>query len=108
MISARPWSWLPSTQTTSTLRLGLESLRMKPRNFQCSFFQASEIEVGKNIAQQNEAAILIFLENAQRLAGAAHVRAEVQIREDHRVVYLRRHSFDCRQGVLRGDELGID
>jgi hypothetical protein len=61
------------------------------------FFQASKIEVGKNIAQQNKPAILIFLENAQRLASAAHVRAEMQIREDQRVDLrsddLRRHAF---------------
>jgi hypothetical protein len=28
----------------------------------------------------------------------------VQIREDQRVIYLRRHNFDFRRGVLRGDE----
>jgi hypothetical protein len=30
----------------------------------------------------------------------------VQIREDQRVVDRRRHDLDCRQIVLRGDELG--
>ena len=52
------------------------------------FFQSPEIEVGKNIAQQNKAAILILLENAQCLVCAAHVRSEVQIRKDQRVVAL--------------------
>ena len=76
------------------------------------FFETTEIEVGEDIAQQNETAILIFPENAQRLAGATHVRAEVQIRKDQRVINLRcydlrRHSYYCRRRVLRGDELGI-
>ena len=88
--------------------LGIGGLADEAEKFPVLFFQASEIEVGKDIAQQNEAAILIFLEHAQRLASAAHVRAEVQIGEDQRVMYRRRHSFNCRRGVLRGDESGID
>ena len=79
------------------------------------FFQASEIEVGEDIAEKNQAAILIFLQNAQCIARAAHVRAEVQIRKDQRVIALRvtalrvmdlrGHGFYCRRGVLLVDEL---
>ncbi len=72
--------------------LGIGELANVAEKFPVLFFQASEIEVGEDIAQQDEAAILIFLENAQRLAGAAHVRAQVQIRKDQRVIGdLRRH-----------------
>ncbi len=92
--------------------LGIGELTNVAEKFPVFFFQASEIEVGKNIAQQNEAAILILLEDVQRLARAAHVRAEVEIRKDQRVIDLgcndlRRHGFYFRRGVLRGDELGI-
>ena len=91
--------------------LGIGELANEAEKFPVLFFQASEIEVGKDIAQQNEAAILILLKNAQSLARAAHVRAEVQIRKDQRVIDLRcddlrRHGFNCGRGVLRGDELG--
>ena len=98
--------------------LGIGKLANETEKLPVLFLQPSEIEVGENIAQQNEAAILIFPKHEQRLAGAAHVRAEVQIRKDQRVVDLRRdglrrrdlrcydlggHGFDCRRGVLRGD-----
>ncbi len=66
--------------------LGIGELANEAEKFPVFFFQASEIEVGKNVAQQNQAPILIFLQNAQRLARAAHVRAEVQIRQDQRVI----------------------
>ena len=69
--------------------LGVGELANEAEKFPVFFFQASEIEVGENVAQQNEAAILIFLEHAQRLARAAHVRAEVQIGKDQRVISLR-------------------
>ena len=73
--------------------LGIGELTDVAEKFPVLFFQASEIEVGEDIAQQDEAAKLIFLENAQRLAGAAHVRAQVQIRKDQRVIGdLRRHT----------------
>jgi hypothetical protein len=71
--------------------LGIGELANKAEKFPVLFFQASEIKVGKNIAQQNEAAILIFPKNAQCLARAAHVRAEVQIRKDQGVIDLRGH-----------------
>src|ERR1035438_2227425 len=68
------------------------------------FFQAPEIEVGKNIAEQNEAAIPGLLQDAQGLARAAHVRAEMQIREDQRVVNRRRHSPIVATPCYRSEE----
>ncbi len=88
------------------LALGIGELANEAEKFPVFFFQASEIEIGKDVAEQNEAAIVSSLKDAQGLASAAHVRAEMQIREDQRVVYLRRHGFYCRRVVLRGDELG--
>ena len=71
--------------------LGIGKLANEAEKFPVFLFQASEIEVGKNIAQQNEAAILIFPKNAQCLARPAHVRSEVQIRKDQGVIDLRVH-----------------
>ena len=101
--------------------LGIGELANEAEEFPMLFFEASEIEVGKDIAQEDEAAKLIFPENAQGLAGAAHVSAEVQIGKDQRVTGrrcddrrsddwrcddLRRHSYHYRGGVLLDDELG--
>src|SRR2546421_3633480 len=78
--------------------LGIGKLANETEKFPVLFFEAAEIEVGKNVAEQNEAAILIFLENAQCLARTAHVRAEVQIRKDQRVIGLR--VMDLRDHAL--------
>ena len=77
------------------LSLGIRELANEAEKFPVLFFQAAEIEVGKNIAQQNQAAIVIFPKNAQRLARATHVRAEVQIGQDQRVVNRWRHATYC-------------
>jgi hypothetical protein len=68
------------------LALGIGELPNEAEKFPVLFFQTSEIEVGKDVSQKDETAIFCFLKNAQSLASAAHVRAEVQIREDQRVV----------------------
>jgi hypothetical protein len=87
---------------------GIGEFANKAEEFPMFFFETSEVEVGENIAEQNKAAISCLFQNAQRLASAAHVRAEVQIGKDQRVVKLRRHVFNCRRRVLRGNELAIN
>ena len=83
--------------------LGIGKLANEAEKFPVFLLQSPEIEVGKNIAQQNKAAVLILLENAQCLARAAHVRSEVQIRKDQRVMDLR--GMDLRGMDLRGHVL---
>src|SRR5271157_6631330 len=78
--------------------LGIGELANVAEKLPVLFFQTSEIEVGKDIAQQNQAAILMVLENVQGFAGAAHVGAEVQIRKDQRVIS---RCDDLRYGDLR-------
>jgi hypothetical protein len=60
--------------------LGIGELANEAEKFPVLFFQASEIEVGKDIAQQNEAAILIFPETRKasraRLMSAPRCRSE--------------------------------
>src|SRR6266852_9672530 len=50
--------------------LGIGELANEAEKFPVLFFQAPEIEVGENITQKNQPAILIFPEDAQRLARA--------------------------------------
>ena len=52
--------------------------------------EAPEIQIRKNVAEQNEAAIAALLENAQSFSRAAHFRAEVEIRQDQRVTSMDR------------------
>ena len=76
---------------------GIGELADEAEKFPVLFFEASEIKVGEDIAEKNEAAIAILAEDAQGIASAAHVGAEVQIREDQRVILRqydrRRHRF---------------
>ncbi len=55
------------------------------------FRQAAEVEVGEDIAQQDEAAKSNSLEELQSVTGAAHVRSQVQVGEDYRIEKALRH-----------------
>ena len=63
------------------------------------FFKPGKIQVGKDIAVQDQTPILMFLQNTHSTARAAHIGAEVQIRQNQRVVDMRAHdsivSKDC-------------
>ena len=72
------------------------------------FFQAGKIQVGEDIAVQDQAPITGLLQQAECLARPAHVRAEVQVRQDQRVVDMRVHGVDYLRTMLRGDESGKD
>jgi hypothetical protein len=54
---------------------------------------SAEIQIGKYIAQHNQAAVLIFSQDLQGVAGATHICAEMQIRKDQRVEALGRHNL---------------
>src|ERR1700722_8041955 len=84
------------------MTLGIRQFADEAEELPVLFFEPSEVEVGEDVAEQNKAAVFIFLQDLQRLASATHVRAEVQIREDQRVIFrkydLRRHhSIVCNQ-----------
>ncbi len=57
------------------------------------FLQASEIQVGENVAQQDEPVEGIFAQHTGGFARPAHLGAEVQIRQNQRVVSVRTHAF---------------
>ncbi|MBI3646500.1 MAG: hypothetical protein HY233_11115 [Acidobacteriales bacterium] len=68
------------------------------------FLQAGEVQVGENVAVKDQAAILILLQDAHGFASPAHVRAQVQVRQDQRVIDMRVHDLNCFEKLLRGDE----
>lgn len=76
---------------------GIGELADEAEKFPVFFFEASEIEVGEDVAEENEAAITIFAEDAEGIASAAHIGTEMQIRQDQRVILRqydrRRHGF---------------
>ena len=62
------------------------------------FGEAGEVEVGKNVAQQDQPLKAIFLEDARGFAGVAGLCTQVQVGEDQRVVHGQIHnSFIARE-----------
>ena len=57
------------------------------------FGEACEIEVGKDIAQQNQAAKGMLRQQYACIVGAAQLRPEVEIGKDERVVADRTHQL---------------
>ena len=53
--------------------------------------EAGKVEIGENIAQQNQSLEASLLEQARRLARVTGLRTQVQIREDQRVVFMQIH-----------------
>src|SRR5207248_1874717 len=49
------------------------------------FFQTAEIQVGKNVSEQNKAVERCRFEHSQRGCSAAYFRAQVKIRNNNRV-----------------------
>jgi len=55
--------------------------------------QPAEIEVGENIAQQDQASETILLQHASGLARAAGVRSQMDVGKDQRIVDGRIHTL---------------
>ena len=68
------------------------------------FSESSEVEIGENVAQQNQAPETILLQHAGGVAGAAALRAQMDVREDQRVVDGRIHCTIYSATMLRDDE----
>src|SRR6267378_4506665 len=73
--------------------LGIRQLADVSEKFPVLFGQASEVEVGKNVAQQDEPLEAILLKHAGRLARTTRLCTQVQVGEDQRVVHVRIHTF---------------
>jgi hypothetical protein len=55
--------------------------------------EAGEIEIGEDIAQQNQAAKGMLREHGPRMVSAAQLRSEMKIGKDERVVADRTHQL---------------
>src|SRR5580658_9696654 len=57
------------------------------------FGQAGEVEVGKDVAQQDQALEAVFLQHARGFTGTAGLCTEVQVGKDQRVVAMQIHNL---------------
>lgn len=72
--------------------------------FPMVFGKTREIEVGKNIAQQNQAAEGMLREHGPRIVSAAELRSQMKIGKDERVVGDRTHQLFFSKRLLTPDE----
>ena len=56
------------------------------------FGQAGEVEVGKNVAEQDQPLKSIFLQHARGFARMTGLRTQVQVGKDQRVVAMQIHN----------------
>lgn len=82
--------------------LGVRQLANEAEKLPMIFGQACEVEVGKDVAQQNQAPEARLSEQASSFPRMARVRAEVQVRKDQRVVGMRIHD-----SIVAGDCYGV-
>src|SRR5579863_3052803 len=82
------------------LALGVGEFANVSKKLPVFFFEAAEIEVGENVAEQDEAIEGRGLEQAQCRLGAADFRAEMQIREDESVGENHLAKLDSRGGGM--------
>ena len=68
------------------------------------FCQAAKIKIGEDVAQQDQSMETVGAEHSQRLFRAADLRAEMQVREDERVIDEATHHFSCSAAMLKEDE----
>jgi hypothetical protein len=61
------------------------------------FFEAAEVQIAENVAQQNETAEGNRLQGSERGICTAHLRPQVQIGENHRVEARRLHASFVQQ-----------
>ena len=57
------------------------------------FSEAGEVEVGEDIAQQDQPLKTVFLEHARGFAGVTGLCTEVQVGKDQRVVAMQIHNL---------------
>src|SRR5208282_5778473 len=73
--------------------LGIGKLANVAEELPVLLSEAGEVEVGKDIAEQDQALETAFLEHARRFAGVAGLCTEVQVGKDQRVVGMQIHNL---------------
>src|SRR3984893_9159344 len=66
--------------------------------------EAAKIQVGENVAQQDQAAEAGLPQHPRGLLRAADLRSQVQVRDDERVINGGTHHPSCNKRMLRVDE----
>jgi hypothetical protein len=73
--------------------LGIGKLANVAEKLPVVFCEAREVEVGKNVAQQDQPLKAVFLEHAGGFVGVAGLCTEVQVGKDQRVVAMQIHNL---------------
>ena len=66
--------------------------------------QATKVEIGKNIAQQNQPSIAVRLQHVERVLRPAHFGPEVDVRQNQRVVRRPNHALVMQHSQREHDE----
>src|SRR6202050_2206871 len=72
--------------------LGIRGLANVAEELPVVFGQAGEVEVGKDVTQQDQALEAVFLQHARGFTGMAGLCTEVQVGKDQRVVAMQIHN----------------
>ena len=73
--------------------LGVRKLANVAEELPVVFGEAGEVEVGKNVTQQDHALEAVFLQHARGFTGMAGLCTEVQVGKDQRVVAMQIHNL---------------
>jgi len=72
---------------------GIGKLADVPQKFPMVFGQAAEVEIGKDIAQQDETPEVNGAQEIQRILGPADLGSQVEIRNYDRIVRFAQHAL---------------
>jgi hypothetical protein len=72
--------------------LGIRELADVAEKFPVFFGKTAEVEVGKDVAQQDQSPKQVIFQNAGGVPGTAAIRPQMQVGEDQRVVNGRIHA----------------
>ena len=65
---------------------------MQERNFQWSPRKTAKVEVGEDIAEQDQSPVAQRLDQVQRIACTTDLRSEVHVRDEQGVEHCLRHA----------------
>ncbi len=88
--------------------LGIREFADRAEKLPVFFLEASEVQVGKDVAKENETTEGSLLQHAGRIAGTTHLRAKMHVREDQRVIDLAVPCTNSGAVVLQGDERRVN
>ena len=81
--------------------LGIRELANRTQKFPVLFLEAPEVEVREDVAKKNQASEGVFFQHLGRGTRAAHLRAQMHVGEDQRVVDRRFHTLFIQNRCYR-------